>query len=364
MPKAYLTNADFADSLIIDILTRLSISHPVPTTLHFQEFYPDHYEFEESEMTSTFEELWRASIIWLLQEGYIHLSNAVSKASRRIFKDATLTAKGIEKLTELRQRFAPPPIETPKAANEPFNFMGFGIAETVGILTLFYVCCITSFNAGYLSKIPSDFITFFSLPDLLVSNIQIVQWLLGIFAIYGTATTLVWIINNIRTTIFRRAPLRNVGGLSRKLFALMYRDDNLLFAIFMLAIAVNILSGAFLSKAPFVLAIAPLTVFVIGLFSFWLYGIQESLLSLKSIAFWFFVNIAYYSYSIGQHWAQDDIIRSAGVHSVVLENGTCLDRKLIRAGGSGYPFYNSLLTQFEFRSKESVRTIFQSAGCT
>jgi hypothetical protein len=58
------------------------------------------------------------------------------------------------------------------------------LGEALTVLTLLYVCTIAAFNAAYFSSVPGNFVEFFSLTDLIQTNIPIIQYFLGLAFIY------------------------------------------------------------------------------------------------------------------------------------------------------------------------------------
>src|SRR5688572_7959145 len=81
-----------------------------------------------------------------------------------------------------RDLVAPDP-HSYEAVFAPIRSVGLG--EILTVLTLLYVCTIASFNAAYFANVPGSFVEFFSLTDLIQTNIPIIQYFFSVFIAYG-----------------------------------------------------------------------------------------------------------------------------------------------------------------------------------
>jgi hypothetical protein len=61
------------------------------------------------------------------------------------------------------------------------------IGETLTVLTLLYVSTIAAFNAAYFANVPGNFAEFFSLTDLIQTNIPILQYFFSLALTYFLA---------------------------------------------------------------------------------------------------------------------------------------------------------------------------------
>ena len=51
------------------------------------------------------------------------------------------------------------------------------------------------------------------------------------------------------------------------------------------------------------------------------------------------------------------------VQTIQDKDGLCVERNILRNSSSGLLLYNPLIKQYEFRSKDSFKTIYDGNGC-
>ena len=75
------------------------------------------------------------------------------------------------------------------------------IGEWIALLTVVYIVCVATFNAGYFSIIPSRFDLIFSFADLVGTNISVLQYF---FSIFTTACSIHFAINWLVRPMLRK----------------------------------------------------------------------------------------------------------------------------------------------------------------
>jgi hypothetical protein len=235
---------------------------------------------------------------------------------------------------------------------------GLGAAEGLAALTIAYFVCAAAFNAGYFDRVPARFVELFSFTDLLTSNISILQYFISIFTAYC-------MVSFFGSWIFRRAWLRAKPFVEREL-RLQYNDP----VLYLLALGV--LVGLFFIYLSILAALGNTSFTLeylawIALYGFFVYfiwlGHNFGFMSLRNTLFWVSINVLFFANITGYNWLKYDIRNQSGSQTIILKDGPCIDRKILRRGSNGYLLYNFYLRQFEFRSKDEVKTIFDRSGC-
>jgi len=238
-------------------------------------------------------------------------------------------------------------LDTPK--------LGFG--EVVAALSALYVLCIASFNAGYFTRLKGQFLQLFSFADLIGSNIAILQYLVVAFGFYTILSFYLAILPGDAAGDLKRWAVQSWDAM----FTLKTRY---LILIVIVGLVVPSALGSMVEDYSFTLAILP-TAILQGVFvlSLWT-RFREGTTTFKNFAVWTVVSAATFSYSSGRFWAASEIAEPRLQQSLILANGTCIDRTILRTNSSGFLLYNFALHQTEFRSKDDVRTVFESKSCT
>ncbi len=241
----------------------------------------------------------------------------------------------------------------PKTA-EPFRV---GLTEALGALSALYIICIASFNAGYFERLKGQFIQLFSFADLIGSNIAILQYIFVVFFFYSLLAIYIAILPGDAAGSLRRWAVRTWDGVDN--WKLRYQ---IMFVI--VGFAGPALLASMLEDVNFSLALLPTGVIQgVFLLSLWT-GYKNGTTELKRFLIWSTVTAATFSYTSGRLWVASEISDPKGQQSIMMTNGSCLDRRILRTNSSGYLLYNFSMKQAEFRNKDDVRTVFQSRACT
>ncbi|MCA6124575.1 hypothetical protein J6500_22155 [Bradyrhizobium sp. WSM 1704] len=235
--------------------------------------------------------------------------------------------------------------------------LNVGFGEAVGALSALYVLCIASFNAGYFTRLKGQFLQLFSFTDLIGSNIAILQYLVAVFGFYSIFSIYLAILPGDAAGDLKRWVVEKWNEIDH--WKLRYQ---ILF--FIVTFVGTVVFGAMLEEHSFTLALAPVAI-VQGVFLLALWtAFQEGSTRLKSVLIWTTITAANFSYSSGRFWAASEISEPRDQQSLILANGLCIDRRILRTNSSGYLLYNFGMHQTEFRSKDDVRTVFESKSCT
>jgi hypothetical protein len=225
------------------------------------------------------------------------------------------------------------------------------------ILSALYVLSIASFNAGYFERLKGQFVQLFSFADLIGSNIAILQYIFGVLFFYTLLTFYLAILPGNAATELREWAVRTWDGIDN--WKIQYQ---IMFVIVGLA-GPAILSSV-LEDISFSLALLP-TALIQGVFllSIWT-NYKNGSVALNRLLLWTGIVAATFSYTSGRLWVASEISEPKAQQSIVMTNGQCLDRRILRTNSSGYLLYNFTMRQAEFRNKDDVRTVFQSKACT
>jgi hypothetical protein len=79
------------------------------------------------------------------------------------------------------------------------------LAESLTVAGLLYVCTIAAFNAGYFANVPGNFVEFFSLTDLIQTNIQMVEYFAVVAILYCVIATAISFVAGITEFDLREA---------------------------------------------------------------------------------------------------------------------------------------------------------------
>ncbi|QOZ76728.1 hypothetical protein XH83_15465 [Bradyrhizobium sp. CCBAU 53351] len=233
----------------------------------------------------------------------------------------------------------------------------FTFGEVIAGLSALYVLCIASFNAGYFSRLKGQFLQLFSFADLIGSNIAILQYLTAAIGCYVILSFYFSILPGDVAGDLKRWAIKNWNALDT-----LEVPYNILAVIALLVIPYVL--GSMIESHSFTLALLPIAILQgVFLLSLWT-GFQEGTTSFKAFGIWTVIAAANFSYSSGSFWAASEISEPRNQQSLILVSGTCIDRIILRTNSSGFLLYNFALQQTEFRSKDDVRTVFESKSCT
>lgn len=244
--------------------------------------------------------------------------------------------------------------------------VGFGptparisVGEAVTALSLVYVCSLVAFNAGYFINIEGHFSELFTFTDLFGTNIAIVQYFIIALIIYCSLSTLGWMF---------LSPLRERIRSLVEEYAILHHGDIKLFwlgfaVLWLVANLIDLLLSIF-HVSTFTLAMIPQTLFTGTLFFYFWVGYKNGMTSLRTLIFSSLLGLCIFSYTSGRAWLKSEINSEAEVQSLIIQDGTCLDRKILRTSGNGLLLFNPTLRAYEFRNKDTIRTIFDRRACT
>ncbi|UWU83148.1 hypothetical protein N2605_26865 [Bradyrhizobium yuanmingense] len=237
-----------------------------------------------------------------------------------------------------------------------------GLGEMLTLLTLLYVCTIAAFNAAYFRNIPGNFVEFFSLTDLIQTNLPMIQYFFGLFIAY----TIMWTIVSFLADVFgydlrQRAkdilePIVLEYHLQGKKFWIAYLIALCLFWV------VDSVLGA-INAVDFAILMIPTIIFQAVLLYFFWVGYKFAILPARQLAIAAFVGLFVFSNNAGHAWIKSQIAEPSHLQAIQDKEGNCLDRNILRNSGSGVLLYNPSMQQYEFRNKDSIKTIFQKQGC-
>ncbi|MGY3103395.1 hypothetical protein [Bradyrhizobium sp. LM6.9] len=233
------------------------------------------------------------------------------------------------------------------------------LGESLTVLSVLYVCSISAFNAGYFSRIPGHFTELFTFSDLIGTNIQILQYFISAFSIFCTFSffgglLLATLDINISATAER--------------VALRYHINSFLFLVAFLVLWFVVMAMfAFLDYfkiTTFTILVLPEFIFQgVLIFYFWV-GYKYNQGSFRSVLVPVLIGLVMFSTASGRAWLKSEIAGTDGIQSLFLQDGVCIDRKILRASSNGFLLYNPGMEEFEFRSKDTIKTIFQRRSCS
>ena len=233
------------------------------------------------------------------------------------------------------------------------------LGEVLTVLSLLYVCSISAFNAGYFSRIPGHFTELFSFADLVGTNIQILQYFISAFSIFC--------MFSFFGGIFLAALNINISAAAERV-ALRYHINAFLFLAAFLVLWFFVMAMfAFLDYfkiTTFTILVVPEFIFQgVLIFYFWV-GYKYNHGSFRSVLFPALIGLVMFSTASGRAWLKSEIAEANGIQSLFLQDGVCIDRKILRASSKWLLLYNPSMEEFEFRSKDSIKTVFQRRSCS
>jgi hypothetical protein len=238
-----------------------------------------------------------------------------------------------------------------------------GIGETLTVLTVLYVCTIAAFNAAYFANVPGNFVEFFSLSDLVQTNIPIIQYFFSVALFYFLVAILISFIHGV-TGFDLREKIRDVTEPLILKYHLEAPKFWLVYGVFLLAFW--LVDGVFhaLNITSFSVLMLPTFVFQgVLLYFFWV-GYKFELLPAKNLIGASLIALFVSSNNAGHAWIRSQIAEPTHIQAIQDKDGLCLDRNILRSSSSGLLLYNPSLKQFEFRNKDNVKSIYQGPGCT
>jgi hypothetical protein len=98
------------------------------------------------------------------------------------------------------------------------------------------------------------------------------------------------------------------------------------------------------------------------LYFFWV-GYKFQMMPVKTLVTASLISLFASSYNAGHAWIKSQIAAPGQVQTIQDKDGLCLERNILRSSSSGLLLYNSSMKQFEFRSKDGFKTIYNGRGC-
>jgi len=236
------------------------------------------------------------------------------------------------------------------------------LGEALTVITLLYVCTIAAFNAAYFANVPGNFVEFFSLTDLIQTNIPIIQYFLAVAFLYIMIAVAISFFAGI-TGFDLRDAIRDVT----EPLVIKYHLDNrgfwigygILFLAFQFAD--GMLRG--FGVTTFSVVMIPTIIFQgVLLYFFWV-GYKFEMIPIKTLVTAALLSLFTSSYNAGHAWIKSQIAAPGQVQTIQDKDGLCLERNILRSSSSGLLLYNSSMKQFEFRSKDGFKTIYNGHGC-
>jgi len=236
----------------------------------------------------------------------------------------------------------------------PFNL---GVSEAATAVTVLYFGCVASFNAGYFSRVEGRFVELFSFTDLVGSNIAIFEYVFWVFTIYCMLSIIGLFF--IRPIERLRTYFQNHVRKQQSDLALTFLFFMSIFIIVILGLlAVHLTENTYFSIELAIYAFFQITTF----YTLWT-GYNLDFVGTRTLAFGLVAGLISFSHISGNLWLKYEIATPAGIQSLVLQDGLCLNRKVLRSGTNGLLLYNFSLKEFELRSRDSIKAIFQKSTC-
>jgi hypothetical protein len=264
-----------------------------------------------------------------------------------------------------RALLAPDEILVPDEHSYPAVFAplrNISLAESLTVLGLLYVCTIAAFNAAYFSNVPGSFVEFFSLTDLIQTNIQMIEYFAVVAILYCVIATAISFVTGITGFDLREA----VRDLTEPL-VIKYHLDNrgfwIAYAVLVFAfyIADGVLHG--LGVTSFSFLMMPTIIFQgVLLYFFWV-GYKFQMIRVRVLISASLISLFISSYNAGHAWLRSQIAVPGQVQTIQDKDGLCLERNILRNSSSGLLLYDPSMKQFEFRSKDGFKTIYNGRGC-
>lgn len=251
------------------------------------------------------------------------------------------------------------PAERP-AVFAPLRNISLGEALTV--LTLLYVCTIAAFNAAYFANVPGNFVEFFSLTDLVQTNIPVIQYFFVLALFYLMIGLFISFLAGITGFDFRSA----IRDITEPLVIKFHLDDRGFWIAYGISVVAfylaNVVIGA-VGVTTFFLAMLPTIIFQWALLYFFWVGYKFEMIPVKTLVSASLFSLFASSYGAGHAWLRSQIAAPGQVQTIQDKDGQCLERNILRSSSSGLLLYHPSMKQFEFRSKDSFKTIYDGHGC-
>lgn len=236
------------------------------------------------------------------------------------------------------------------------------LGEALTVATLLYGCTIAAFNAAYFANVPGSFVEFFSLTDLIQTNIPIIQYFISLTLFYLIFGVVISFISGVTGFDVRQA----VKDLVEPLVIDYHLNGRRFWVTYAILVLLFYLTDGLLQRfgvTDFTVVMLP-TIFFQGilLYFFWV-GYKFRILPAKMLAIASLIALFVSSHNAGNAWIKSQIASPSKVQTIQDKDGLCIERTIMRSSSSGLLLYSLSMKQFEFRSKDGFKTIYDGRGC-
>ncbi len=238
-------------------------------------------------------------------------------------------------------------------------FTDLKIHELLTVLTIVAAICVFSFNVGFAKAIRSNLDSAFISTDYLVSVSNV--WLLATTFVLSLFYGMTFVYRN--TGLIHFYIIRRILILSRKPILLLI----IVITIAVLSYYVIPESALRFTEAPVSTALGLCSIFVCcGLLVFLIsfthrYRLRPRRWPTVIIQIVIVLTAAFSAGGVAGRADQSD---RSQVNSLMLKNGACLERRVVRVLGVGYLLYSPDLSTYEIRERSEVTAIFSGRRCT
>lgn len=236
------------------------------------------------------------------------------------------------------------------------------LGESLTVLTLIYLCTVTAFNAAYFAAVPGSFVEFFTITDLIQTDLPVIQYFISLFLFYTSVGVLISYMSGM-TGVNVRERLRD---LFEPLIIKHHIEGTRFWTVYGIAVAAFYLVYGIINSlgvTSFTALMLPTFIFQGALLYFFWVGYKFELIDATSLAKATLIGVFMCSYNAGSEWLKSQIADPSHVQAIQDKDGNCADRNILRVSSSGILIYNPSLKQFEFRNKDMIKTVFQTRGC-
>jgi hypothetical protein len=236
------------------------------------------------------------------------------------------------------------------------------LGELLTVLALLYVCTIAAFNAAYFANVPGNFVEFFSLTDLIQTNIPMIQYFIIVALCYFMIAIVIAFVAGMTGFDFKEA----IRDITEPLVIKFHLDDRRFWIAYgILFIAFHLADGMFrgFRITAFSVVMIPTVIFQGALLYFFWVGYKYKMMPVKTLVVASLLSLFTSSYNAGDAWIRNQIAAPGRVQTIQDKDGQCLERNILRNSSSGLLLYNPSMKQFEFRSKYGFKTIYDGRGC-
>jgi len=230
--------------------------------------------------------------------------------------------------------------------------------ELIAGISALYACSITAFNAGYFGGVTGHFSELFTLTDLVGLNLRMVEFFFFVMFLYSMTTVLM-------ASMFPglRAKLMQ---LTEKATLIQHDNPHLYWMSFFALLGTFWIAQSLLvpKTSSFFLMMLPMIIFFGFVLNYKWVGYKYGRMSARPLVIELLVCLLVFSLNAGSYWIASEVRTRAGTQAIYVQDGSCIERKILRTTSTGLLLYSFELKQFEFRHRDFVRTIYDRPGCT